>query len=332
MTYRTILNFTEKLTLRKIFNIVKILIAYFCSIVLKKSILWGFPAALSVETSGKCNLRCSECPTGNNQLTREKAIIDSNIYFKLIDELCLTLSHLFLYFQGEPFLNPELFILIKYATDRNIYTAISTNGHFLSTENIEKIIKSGLNKIIISLDGFTKETYEKYRIGGNYQLVITGIKKLTNAKKEFKANHLEIIVQFIVFGFNEHEMSQCKQIEHELGVDQIIFKTAQIYNFSNAQTLIPKNTKFSRYKKSKNGSYQLKRKITNRCFRIWHTAVCTGTGEIVPCCFDKNADYVFGNVNDKTLHEIWHSKTFNSFRKDILINRHAIKVCNNCAQ
>ena len=87
-------------------------------------------------------------------------MLDAKLFRNTIDELKNKLIYLTLYFQGEPFLHPDIFELFQYASQRKVYTATSTNGHYLDKTNAQKIIDSGLDRLIISIDGTTQETYE----------------------------------------------------------------------------------------------------------------------------------------------------------------------------
>ncbi len=176
--------FLKKLTSRKIVNYIKLTVSFYISYILKKPIHWGMPLGISIEPTNNCNLFCKECVTGMQKLTRKKGNIEIKIYKKAIDELYRYLTNIILYFQGEPYLNKSLFEMISYANRKNIYTITSTNAHFINEENAKKTIQSGLNKLIISIDGTNQQTYEKYRIGGSYNMVLQSTKNIITEKKK----------------------------------------------------------------------------------------------------------------------------------------------------
>lgn len=317
------------ITLQKLFHSVKIVISYLISIIIKRVIIWGKPVSLSIEPTNICNLHCPECPTGNNSSTRARGKMIFRDYSKIIDQLSPSLIYHMVYFQGEPFLNPDIFKMIKYAHDKNIYTCTSTNGHFLTTENAAKIIQSGLNKIIIPVDGANQEVYEKYRKGGSLEKVISGIKTLSVLKKQFRSKTPKIVIQFLVFRFNQHQIKTIKKTGKNAGANRIEMKTAQIEQFEQKQSLITTISKYSRYKVF-NHRIIIKNSLKNRCFRLWSTMVITWDGDVLPCCFDKNATHKVGNIKDLDLLSIWFSEQFNRFRKKILQNRKNIEMCRNC--
>ena len=316
-------------SLIKFFNAFKILISYFISNVCKRVFLWGKPISLTVEPTNYCNLHCPECPTGNNSSRRGKGYLRMSDYKNIIDTLSPWLFYQMIYFQGEPFLHPQIFNIIKYAHQQKIYTCTSTNGHFITHENAQRIIESGLDKIIISVDGVNKETYEKYRKGGELQKVISGVKILSNLKRRYQTKHPKIIIQFLVFRFNEHQIKEIKSLGKSIGANKIELKTAQIESVNDKLDLLPLNNRYSRYT-SRNNQIKIKNKLKNRCFRIWSTLVTTWKGDVIPCCFDKNADKKMGNMHKNNLLQIWQSPDFNHFRYEILTNRKNIKMCNNC--
>ena len=313
----------------KLINALKVLLSYLLSIWFRRAFLWGKPLSLTVEPTNFCNLQCPECPTGNNTIKRDKGFLNISDYTKIIDTLSPWLLYHMIYFQGEPLLHPDISSMIHYAHQKNIYTCTSTNGHFLTYDNALKIIDSGLDKIIISVDGVTQETYEKYRKEGSLKKVISGIQNLAELKKIKKSKTPEIVIQFLVFRFNEHQISDIKNLGKSLGVNKVEIKSAQIDPDQINSDLLPKNQKFSRYN-TNNQQIKIKNKLKNRCFRIWSTMVITWDGKIIPCCFDKNARHNIGNLNQDNILALWYSKEFTKFRKQILKNRKKIEICRNC--
>ncbi|MDP4266860.1 MAG: radical SAM/SPASM domain-containing protein [Bacteroidota bacterium] len=290
------------------------------------------PLSISVEPSGICNLKCPECPSGLQQLSREKGLMQFDLFKKAIDELYQNLIYLLLYFQGEPYLNKNFFDFVKYAASKKIYTSTSTNGHFLDKNNCIKTIESGLDKLIISLDGTTQDSYSAYRKGGDLKKVIEGIENLVNIKRSMKSPTPHIVIQFLVLGSNESEISIARQLSKNLGVDEFSLKSAQIYNYENGNDLIPTIDKYSRYRKTKNGRFEIKNKLKNKCWKMWSSAVITWDGYVVPCCFDKDSTYTLGNLNENSFIEIWKNAKANVFRNKILKLRKEIDICKNCSE
>ncbi len=306
--------------------------SYFLARFTTKKVHWGMPVSISVEPTTSCNLRCPECPSGLRQFSRNTGMLGLDLYKKIIDQLGDTLMYMILYFQGEPFLNPEFFDFVELAHRKRIYTATSTNAHFLTDENCRKSIESGLDRLIISLDGIGQEAYSSYRIGGRYDSVIEGIENIVKWKKQLKSKTPHVIVQFLVLKNNEHQMDDVQKLCDNLGVDELQFKTAQIYDYEKGSPLIPSIEKYSRYRQKTDGTWEFKNKLPNKCYRMWSGCVISWDGLIVPCCFDKDAKYRLGELKDKPFKEIWKSEKYNKFRRSVFSKRKQIDICRNCSE
>jgi len=294
--------------------------------------LWGTPISISIEPTTSCNLRCPECPSGLRSFTRPTGMLDAGLFKNTIDQSYRTASYLLLYFQGEPYLHPEFTELVQYASTKGLYTATSTNAHYLTDENSKKTIESGLDRLIISIDGTTQETYESYRVGGSLDRVIAGTKNIIKWKERLKSKTPYILFQFLVVKPNQHQIEEVKALGKKLGVDKVVFKTAQLYNYKHGNPLMPTIKNFSRYKKLPNGTYAFKNKLKNQCWKMWHSTVVTWDGAIVPCCFDKDAAHLQGSLKNTSLEDIWGNQKYNSFRKQLLTSRKSINICQNCTE
>jgi radical SAM protein with 4Fe4S-binding SPASM domain len=319
-------------TFRKILNLSLLYSSFYLSKVPGKARHWGEPWSLSIEPTTSCNLSCPECPSGLKKFTRPTGQMNLSNYKTIIDKQYRYLIWLTLYFQGEPFLNTHFFEFVRYARKKNIFTATSTNGHFLSPNLAKKTVESGLDQLIISLDGLDAESYKKYRIGGNFEKVMSGIRNLVKAKIEAGVSHPYLIVQFIVFKSNEHQIKEVKRLKKELGVDKVEIKTAQFYNFEKGKDLMTSVAKYSRYKEARKGEFQIKHKLKNRCLRMWQAAVITWDGDVVPCCYDKDADHKFGNLIEADFKDIKNNTKYSNFRQQILDDRSQIEICRNCPE
>jgi len=254
-------------------------------------------------------------------------------FFKLmIEQQKKTLINLTFYFQGEPYLNPGFLDMVQHASANDIFTITSTNAHYLNDENAKKTIESKLNKLIISIDGTTQQSYEQYRIGGQLDAVIEGTKNILKWRKELKSKTPYVVFQFLVVKPNQHQINDVYKLAEALGVDEVKLKTAQVYDFENGNELIPTIEKYSRYKKNSNGKWSIKNKLLNQCWRMWSGCVITWDGLVVPCCFDKDAKHQLGDLKKNTFSEIWQSDKYNTFRKSILKSRKEIDICTNCTE
>jgi radical SAM protein with 4Fe4S-binding SPASM domain len=312
-------------TFYKHINLLKSGYSFLQSSLTGKAEIKGMPVSIGMELTNNCNLQCAQCCSGSGQMTRKKGFMEVDLFRKVMKELAPYLYNVNLYFQGEPMMHPQFFSLLGHC--KGINSVVSTNGHFLSEENSEKLAVSGLKKLIISLDGIDQKTYSVYRVNGNVDKVMEGIRNVTKAR-EVQNSDLKIEIQFLVNSFNEHQIPQIKQLAKKTGAG-LQLKSMQIMNRKDIDTWLPSDGRFRRYE-IKNGDYMLKSSLPNRCARLWFNPVITWDGKVVPCCFDKNSEYIMGDLSQDTFREIWEGPKYRIFRKSILMGRHMIEMCRNC--
>jgi radical SAM protein with 4Fe4S-binding SPASM domain len=326
-------NLLGKLTFKRVLNGAKLFASFYVSRLVGKPVQWGYPVSISFEPTTSCNLRCPECPSGLRAFTRPTGMLQQDFFRKTIDEIHKELLYLIFYFQGEPFLNPDFLEMVKYASTKGIYTATSTNAHYLTDAIAKRTVESGLDRLIISIDGTTQDVYQQYRVGGNLEKVLQGAKNIVKWKKELNSKTPFVFFQFLVVKPNEHQIEDIKKLAKEVGVDEVRFKTAQVYDYvTDPNQLIPTIDKFSRYKKNADGSYTAKNKLANRCWKLQHANVITWDGLVVPCCFDKDATHQLGNLKNQSFKEIWTNSNYTQFRNDLRKSRKNIDICANCSE
>ena len=306
--------------------------SYIISKSTKKANHKGLPFSLSIEPTTACNLGCPECPSGLKQFTRPTGKLNLELHQVMIEQLKKSVFYINYYFQGEPFLHPKFLDLIVEAKRNKIYTATSTNAHFIDEKKAEEIVESGLDRLIISIDGLTQATYENYRVHGKLSKVIEGTKHLLAAKKKLNSSTPHLIFQFLAVKPNEHEIPEVFKLGKEMKIDEVRIKSAQLYDYENGNPLMPENEKYSRYKLQSDGTYKLKYKTGNHCWRMWSSSVFTWDGKVVPCCFDKDAKHVLGSLENRSFNEIWNDKQYIAFRQAVLTGRNQIDICKNCSE
>jgi radical SAM protein with 4Fe4S-binding SPASM domain len=306
-------------------NLLKVGYSYLSSSVTGRTDISGMPPSISTELTNNCNLHCPHCSSGSGLMERARGFMDVELFKKIMKELGPYLYTMNLYFQGEPMMHPSFFPILEHCTAPNI--VVSTNGHFLKGENAEKVVKSRLNKLIISLDGLDQETYSAYRKNGSLNSVIEGLSNVTAAKKR-NGSKLKIEIQFLVNRVNEHQIPLVKELAGSFHAT-LRLKSMQIIHSSEIASWMPAQKKFRRYKLS-DGRYVIKSSLPDRCDRLWFNPVITWDGKVVPCCFDKNAEYVMGDLNNDSFRDIWNGPKYRIFRKSILTGRYMIDMCRNC--
>jgi len=326
------LNLVKKTTPARAWNALRVLTGFYYSRLTRRPGITGMPTSLSIEPTTSCNLRCPECPSGLRSFTRPTGMLDEDLFISVLDQLQSSLQYLTFYFQGEPYLHPKFLRMVSLAASRGIYTTTSTNGHFLRDDVARETVLSGLDRLIISIDGTTQETYEAYRVGGTLEKVLTGTQNVVTWKRRLGSPTPHIVFQFLVVKPNEHQVDDVHRLAREMGVDQVALKTAQINDFVNGSRLIPSKNKYSRYRQTTDGTYVLKNRLENQCWKMWHSSVITWDGRVAPCCFDKDVQHPMGALNGATFRDIWYGSNYRNFRKALLKSRREIDICKNCTE
>jgi len=326
-------NLMRKLTFRRAWNATKVMASYQLTRLTGKPIQWGYPVSVSFEPTTSCNLRCPECPSGLREFSRPTGMLKKDFFRETIDDIHKELLYLIFYFQGEPFLNPDFLEMVQYAHKKGIYTATSTNAHYLTDAKAKQTVESGLDRLIISIDGTTQDVYQQYRVGGKLEKVLEGARNIVKWKRELNSKTPFVFFQFLVVKPNEHQIEDIKKLAKEVGVDQVRFKTAQVYDYeTDPNQLIPANEKYSRYKVGKDGRMKIKSGLNNHCWKLWHANVITWDGLVVPCCFDKDAMHRLGNLKMQSFKEVWSNDNYKQFRKELMTSRKNIDICANCSE
>lgn len=318
---------------KRILNGIQSLVGLTLSTITRKSLVWGVPPILTIEPTVQCNLRCLECITGIGKVQREPVDLSLDTFKQIIEEIGDRIWYLLLFNQGEPLLHLDLLEFIRLAKQQRICIATSTNGHFFFDENfVGQFIASGIDVVIISLDGADPETHASYRQGGNFQLVVRGIEKLVSIRNRLQSTTPKIFIQCLVTRQNEHQLERIKNLAKELGADRLLPKTIQLESSENAHILLPSQPAWRRYR-IEHEAIKLSNHRKKGCARLWYSSVILSDGRIVPCCFDKNGRYAVGNLTKTTsFSQRWKSNGYHQFRANILKGTEAIGICQNCTQ
>ncbi|TNE53794.1 MAG: radical SAM protein [Bacteroidetes bacterium] len=322
----------KHLSVQRVFNLMRLKCSFWWTRLTKRPRIWGKPFALSIEPTTACNLGCPECPSGLKMFTRPTGKMDLKKHEQMLDQVGRQLFYINYYFQGEPFLHPDFLELIKAAKQRKIYTSTSTNAHFITEAKAREIVNSGLDRLLISIDGTTQDTYEQYRVHGSLEKVLAGARAMVEAKRQLKSATPHLIFQFLVVRPNEHQVEEVFDLAREMDIDEVRIKTAQIYDYKQGNPLIPENEKYSRYRKQKDGSYRMKAGEGNHCWRMWSSCVITWDGQVVPCCFDKDATHTLGKIPETEFNQIWKGESYSEFRSQLFRARDQIEICKNCSE
>ncbi len=298
---------------------------------LRRPVVWGRPVSIFIEPISRCNFQCPLCPIGARELKRELGTLTLENFKTILDNVGPQVRTLALWNQGEPTINDALPEMIRYAHDRDIYTMVSTNGSLLMRRNlVNRLIESGLDELIFSIDGLTQQTYQVYRVGGYLETVVYGMKTMRKRRDEMQSATPRIIMQWLPMKHNEHEIPMLRRKAIEWGADAVEIKTTQIYSDEQAEKYLPEMKELTRYER-KGQRWETRRRYQS-CKRLWLSTVIDWNGTVVPCCFDKDEDFILGNALMEDFGEIWRGEAYNKFRETLLTQGRMLDMCRNCTE
>ncbi len=313
----------KSLTMKRILNVINVSV----SMIFSDASVGGAPVLVEMEPTARCNLRCFSCPTGLGRLGRPIGDMKYEDFKKVIDEIGDSVLALVLYLHGEPFLSKDIYKMISHAKKKGIFVVVSTNGNFL---DVKKLVRSGLQYLIVCLDGVTPETYVKYRIGGNFGKVVANIESIVREKRRTGSRTPFLDLHFIANRYNEHETPKIKEIARNLGVDNLIIKKFVPPPFVIRSKNPGKYGKMLSFlPKAKEYRYDLKVSRKGICDRAWVSTTITWDGFLIPCCYDTSAVFKFGKVFKNKFGSVWNGEEYRSFRKK-LANKREIPLCFRC--
>lgn len=329
--------------IKSIFNLIKTNRFNLLFYKIMKKIGWQkivapLPEILTIEPTNVCTMKCPTCPTGAGKLNRPKGMMNLADYKKIIDQVRGYTKKLVLFNYGEPFMHPDIIAMIKYAKKAGLFIKTSTNGEFFKDKEFcINLVKSGLDYLIICLDGADNETLKKFRVNTNFDHIMQTFRTMMETKKELGSKTPIIELQFILMKHNEHQREKMKEIAHNLRVDIYTEKTAGLDindpDFQKlAEQLLPTDTSLARYDKLADGSFKLKGEIPNFCHQVLNSMVINCDGNVVPCCIDLYSRHIMGNVWQNEIKVIWRGKKYKIFREQIFKNRKNIAMCNICSE
>lgn len=299
------------------------------SCILKSKNSLGMPVRIVFEPASLCNLKCEICPHYKNDLIRNGTFLGFDVFKKTIDEIGNYLLSVTFAGIGEPLLNPELPKMVDYANKKGIYTQIFTNLLKLDSAKADSLVKSCLDRVIISLDCSNKQTYQQLKNFDGFQVLCEKWNMLLERKKMLNSRLPYISISFVVTKNNEFEIEQARALAKKIGCDEFFTKTVNVCNagedgFSlDNSRFIAKN--FNRYT-----IFNKKDKSNIHCPWLWNSTMVYSNADIGPCCFDVKAENVFGNIKEKSFRQIWNGDKIKKFRALLKHDSDMINICKSC--
>lgn len=281
--------------MRKFSNLVRCYTDYWCA----REVVASYPISATIEPVNMCNLRCPYCVTGNGTSDMAGKILSLDTFREIVDELCSYLYLISLFLSGEPFLNPALPQMIRYAGERRIACLVHSNLNcVLDGPRAEELVKSGLSYLSVSADGASQQTYERYRRGGNLSVVLRNIDLINEAKTKLHSRSPVLIWQYLLFRYNEHELSAALHMA----------KTRQM-KFRIIAAQCPPQERTSR--RAQGHPFQQNR----RCSLPWTTFHVASSSLLLPCCQAYSQRFALGTLDIKNLRAMWNSSNCQEIRR-----------------
>ncbi len=294
-------------TPRKVWNVARVKIQRW----LRTERVWGMPYRYYLDPINVCNLRCPLCPTGLGILGRPRGRFDLAAFCRIIDEIAPYAYTVELYNWGEPFLHPDIVEMIRYAHSRRIAVRLSSNMNSFSPELAQATVEAGLDRLIVSLDGSTQESYARYRRGGDLARVRANVRLLVEAKRRAHSETPFILARMLVMRHNEHEIGAVRTLAEALGADA--FSIAPIFvdttDASQVAEWLPAERALSAYEGAP--------ALANRwaCAELWEAMTINWDGGLSPCCWVHQKSTDLGNAFERPLRELWNGPAYRSARR-----------------
>lgn len=272
-----------------------------------------FPEDVIVETHAYCNLKCIMCPYPN--LKRAKGEMEFSVFAKIVDEIAKEnpTSRLWVAIMGEPLLGKNLLKMINYASSKGITNVhLNTNATFLTKEKSHKLLNSGIKELLISFDAFTRETYDRIRVGGDFPTVVKNVEYLLEEKARRGIEWPHVIAQFIIMDQNEEEVVPFKKYWLSKGA---VVKVRLKLGWGDA------------VKTEDLDAANLKR--TFPCPWLLRTVSIHWNGLFAQCDGDYEAGYSPGDIRKQTIKEVWNGELAQRRAKHWKLD-FSHPLCQNC--
>lgn len=312
------------------------------------------PRHLTLEITSFCNLRCRMCPKTNHAVnTAESQVMSREVFDRVVPFLrhieSLDLSGIW----GEAFLHPDLYVdMLKKIKEQGSDVYTISNGTLLSDDLARKLVENDLNKLTISLDAATPETYALIRPPGRFEDVLSGLKSITSWKRQLRRAQPLVQLAFVGMKSNIEEFPRVVELAHELGVEEVCLQAMGEYpgleNESVAahhkalgrrfceeglrrgkelgvRVLLQPTDQFEEDRKERN-DMEDRRGYRKHCNDLWDRALISATGEVLPCCASPVS---MGNLRDASFEEIWRGPAYTKLRRQF-VGGEIPEMCRQC--
>ncbi len=278
--------------------------------------LKGYPIEVIVDPINVCGLKCPLCVTGQRENKRSFGKMEFEEFKRIVDELATWLYKLRFYSWGEPLLHDDIYRMIAYTNEQNMGTELSSNLQTLGPGKARDLIESGLELLVVSLDGASEESYSKYRRGGDFEKVVENVRELTSTRNSMNTRYPIVEIQFLVMKHNENEIDAIKKLAGQLDVERVRLAPVivNVRDPEQVATWLPVDEKWSRYNRG-----SLEDKIfgsRKRCAWLWRSAVINWDSTVSPCCVFEGPKTDLGSLKENSFSDIWNNEQYQAARSE----------------
>ena len=274
----------------------------------------GRPAHMKIELTNYCNLACPMCP--HEQMEREVGYMKPELFKRIIDMAAPELEFAYLHHLGESLFHGKIGDLIRYGKSKGVAMGLSTNATYLDSRKGKVLLESGLDFLVISMDGASPDTYARVRVGGDFATTVKNVRAFFELKKQIP-NHLVVVVQMIVTDQNRAEVEPF----------------AKLWEADKAQVMIKEARDWAGQVKL----YQLGKQVESPqvdhtpCKMLWTELTVLWDGSVVPCVNVYEKQNVLGDLSRQSLDEVWNGLLMKQIRRAHIDDEVAgIEVCATC--
>ncbi len=255
------------------------------------------------------------CP--NKDLSRdERRVMDMDLFKRIVDQAAGVVNDMYLHHRGEPFTNPNLFAMIRYAESAGIRTRFHTNGGLMHADRARQLLDAKPHMVSFSVDGFSKAPYEAMRPGATFETTVQNILFLAAERKKRRQRFPYIEVERIRFrqphpDENPDSIQRLRKKFLSHGVDEVIEKAE--YEWSTAD----------------NSGCELP-PAGNCCTFPWYAMVICADGTVTPCPQDFWAHMSLGDMKKQSLKEIWYGEPYRQLRRSLHHHVEDLALCRKC--
>ncbi|MBU4263830.1 MAG: radical SAM protein [Proteobacteria bacterium] len=286
----------------------------------KRTVLNNAPSYIWLEPTNHCNLRCVMCPNGAGKVTVDKGYMDYDLFTRIIDQISPHTSALTLAVGGESLLHPRFVDMVHYSKSKGMKVLLNTNATLLYDGLSGELLDAELDYISFAFDGFTRESYEKARRGAKFNDTLGNINAFLRLKRSKRAKKPYCVLSVLNLGLGGCSESDKQRFIARLdeGIDEI--RQREVASWG------------STFKDETSFAHRAHEGVYPPCSRLWSTTCISWNGEVVPCIYNANREYVLGSLERELLLDIWNGEAMIGLREAMLDGSYLERspLCENC--